>query len=170
MRCFPRETLQAYFDGELPPAEAKELEKHLGACSFCRERLAEVRSSGEAVRAKFRRLDPARIPAAPPLRGSAALQRAESSSLWRRLSLSSVRLPAAAGAMAALFALGLLLGTSLRGRTKAEENSSSGPHRAPAQISIAGSESVQVLSVGLSLKDYDLIDSPVIFTIKEHKP
>ncbi len=60
-----RECLSAYLDGELAPADAAALERHLAACAECRDELAALRE----VRALLRALPPPALPrsfALPP--------------------------------------------------------------------------------------------------------
>jgi anti-sigma factor RsiW len=52
MTCPNYETmLEAYLDGELPPAEVEQLHRHLEACPECRRELAELRRGIELFRA-----------------------------------------------------------------------------------------------------------------------
>lgn len=46
-----RETLSAYLDGRLPPAEAEALRRHLETCSRCAQELAELRRVVALLRA-----------------------------------------------------------------------------------------------------------------------
>ena len=49
MNCPNDGTLQARLDGELPPAEIEELNRHLSSCSACRERAEGLRSQADRV-------------------------------------------------------------------------------------------------------------------------
>ena len=51
MTTHPVEALSAYADGELPPAEAREVETHLEQCTECARELALIRTLGGAMRA-----------------------------------------------------------------------------------------------------------------------
>jgi anti-sigma factor RsiW len=94
-RCDERaEALSAFLDGELPPEERRELERHLSGCDGCRERLEELRELGEGLRA-WPDADP------PEWIGRAALERA------RRSRAAPLRLLAAAASLV-LVALAVL--------------------------------------------------------------
>ncbi|HWV57879.1 MAG TPA: zf-HC2 domain-containing protein [Longimicrobiales bacterium] len=53
MNTHPVELISAYADGELPPDQALELEKHLTACTECARELALIRTMGDAMRANM---------------------------------------------------------------------------------------------------------------------
>jgi anti-sigma factor RsiW len=167
MRCSKDKLLQAYLDGELPKPAAADLDRHLKACLACSERLTQLRSASELVKEKLSHLDPGRIPAAPPLPVGQARRPAVTRSFWPRLLASSIRVPAAALAMAGLFVIGIALGTTLKTSPKPLEQHEPGGRAETAQVSLMAADSVQVLPVGLNLKGYTPLDRPSIFTIKE---
>jgi anti-sigma factor RsiW len=51
--CPDPQRLQAYFDGELPPAELAEIGRHVPGCAACSAELARLRSAREALRSQF---------------------------------------------------------------------------------------------------------------------
>jgi anti-sigma factor RsiW len=50
MSRHPREQLSAWLDGELPPGEAAEIERHLQGCTECSRELAIMNMLGGAMR------------------------------------------------------------------------------------------------------------------------
>jgi anti-sigma factor RsiW len=50
MSRHPREQLSAWHDGELPPGEAAEIERHLQGCTECSRELAIMNMLGGAMR------------------------------------------------------------------------------------------------------------------------
>ncbi len=167
MRCLPDQLLQASIDGELPTSDSGDVDRHLKVCPACRERRAQLKSASELIKEKLSHLDPARIPAAPPLSTEKSRQPARRSPFWRRILASNIRVPAAALAMAGLFVMGVALGTILKGSPRAREERRPGRRVDSAQVSLMGIDSVQVFPVGLNLKDYTPLERPSIFTIKE---
>jgi anti-sigma factor RsiW len=57
MSVHPRERLSAYLDGELPAADAAEIERHLHDCTECTRELAIMRTFGGAMRTVTERAD-----------------------------------------------------------------------------------------------------------------
>jgi anti-sigma factor RsiW len=167
MRCSRDRQLQAYIDGELADPGAAELKRHLDACPDCRERLAQLRSAGEQVKVKIASLDPAQIPAPPPLPTEDPPRPARTSAFWRRLVTASIRVPAAVGAMAGLFACGVALGAVLKISPGATVQPRHERRVEPAGVSLQGTVSIEVSSLGLNLEDYSPVAQPRVFTIKE---
>jgi anti-sigma factor RsiW len=139
----------------------------LKVCPACRERLTRLKSASEFVKGKLSHLDPATIPAAPPLPAEKLGQPPPIRPFWRRLLASYIRVPAAALAMAGLFVVGVALGTILKSSPRAGEERWPGRRAESAQVSLMGNDGVQVFPVGLDLKDYTPLEHPSIFTIKE---
>lgn len=118
-----RERLSAYLDGELAPADAAALERHLAECAECRDELAALRE----VRTLLRALPPPALPRSFALPPTAAPHSARPPATWplpdrppravpaHRPGTTSARPPAAALARAAQWAgslaaaIGLLL-------------------------------------------------------------
>lgn len=167
MKCLEDGRLQAYIDGELADAARADLDRHLDGCPACREKLAHLRSAGERAKARISSLDPARIPAPPPLRTGKPRRPSRTWPFWRRLGTSSIRVPAAAAAMAALFALGLALGTILTSARGVTEQTRFARRAEAAGLSLQGARSLQVSSLSLDLEKYRPVADPKIFTIKE---
>ncbi|MGA2533038.1 MAG: zf-HC2 domain-containing protein [Candidatus Aminicenantales bacterium] len=167
MRCPPDKLLQAYIDGELPMSDSAGVDRHLKDCPACRERLTHLRSASELVKEKLSYLNPTRIPAAPSLRTEMPQGPARTSPFWPRLLASSIRVPAAALAMAGLFVIGVALGTILKGTPRAREERWPGHRAESGQISLMSTDSVQIFPVGLDLQGYRPLERPSIFTIKE---
>jgi len=167
MKCLPDKLLQASIDGEIAKSDAAGLVRHLKACPACRERLAQLRSASELVKEKFAHLDPARIPAAPPLPPEVSRRPAQISPFWRRLLASHIPVPAAAVAMAGLFIIGVMIGGVLRGPSRVREESQHQRGTESAHVSLMAGNSIQVFPSSLDLKDYVPLESPDIFTIKE---
>jgi len=167
MRCLKDRELQAHIDGELSDPDRAELDRHLDACLPCRERLARLRSAGERVKAGISSLDPVQIPAPPPLPDERSPRPARTLPFWRKLAISSVRVPAAAVAMAVIFGLGVATGTVLKRSPAAKELPRLERPVPAAGASFQGTVSLEVSSLGLDLEDYRPVTDPTIFTIKE---
>jgi anti-sigma factor RsiW len=167
MRCLKDKLLQAYLDGELSNADSAELDRHIEVCPACREKLQQLRSASELVKEWISHLDPARIPAAPPLPIKKTQNPARVPPYWHRLAASSIRVPAAALAMAGIFVIGVSLGMIFKGSPRGQSEGGAGRRVESAQLSLLGADSVQVFPVGLDLKGYRPVERPNIFTIKE---
>ena len=167
MRCLGNKHLQAYADGELTDDEAARLDRHLNACPVCRERVLQLRSAAERVKAKLSSLEPARIPAPPPLRAEEPQQQVRRSPFWQRVMDSSIRVPAAAVVMAGLFVFGVAVGGALKGPPRAQEERRLARRAQAAGVPFPGAVSVQVSSLVLNLEGYSPIAQPKVFMIKE---
>jgi anti-sigma factor RsiW len=167
MRCLKDKQLQAYIDGEATSSDSAEIDRHLNVCPPCHERLSQLRTASERVKTRIAQLDPAHIPAPPLLRSEKSQRSAHISPFWSRLVASYIRVPAAALAMAGVFIIGVALGAILKGSPRAREERWPGRRAEAAQVTLTGTASVQVLSVGLDLKDYSPLANPRVFTLKE---
>ncbi len=112
-----RERLSAYLDGELAPADAAALERHLAACAECRDELAGLRE----VRALLRALPAPRLPRSFALPATAAPHSAAAHA--PRPASAPARVPAArlaraaqwVGSLAAVLGLLLIVATAVLG-------------------------------------------------------
>jgi Putative zinc-finger len=113
MNCLSENTLRAYHDGELTPAERSEMETHLSNCSTCREHLHEVVAAAGRVRERLLSLHAAGSETS--IDPQIALARfeaqhgsgAEGTSFLSRLFAPSRSIAWIAGAIAAILLVGL---------------------------------------------------------------
>jgi hypothetical protein len=116
------ERLSAYLDGELGPTERSAVQAHLGTCTLCRSRLAELAALDEAARAHPLAAPPAGYFDSLPGRVRAALE--AEGAVARRSRGRRGRWPAWTWAAAAALLLAVVTPLTLRER-------SAGPLNAP---------------------------------------
>jgi anti-sigma factor RsiW len=167
MNCMPKKTLQKYLDGELPEAQSRRVENHLIGCKKCSQRLADSKAQNDLVRKKLSLLDPAEIPAPSAISPGIGRYELPRKSGLKRLFAATIRVPAAAVAMAVLFVAGFSLGITLRSRGEGAPVRSGKMISAPFYVSTA--DHVQVLPLNWDLTDYKLIDHPRTIVIKEEQ-
>ena len=110
-----RERLSAYIDGELPSAEAQQLEAHLASCAECRRELDELRQLRTLLRALPSPRPPRSftLPETGPVPVPVTVARRERQT--RRPSTVVARATQWAGGLAAAAGLLLVLGSALPG-------------------------------------------------------
>lgn len=167
MRCMPEKTLQEYLDGELPEAQSRRVEKHLTGCKKCSQRFADSKAQNDLVRKKLSLLNPAEIPAAPAISPGIGRYEIPRKSELKRLFAATIRVPAAAVAMAVLFVAGFSLGITLRSRGEGARVRSGETKSTPFYVSTA--DHVQALSLNWDLSDYKPIEHPRSIVIKEEQ-